>query len=393
MTFDITKIARSNILSLEPYRCARDDFKEGILLDANENTHGPSFDNLNESERVLELNRYPDPHQEVLKTQICNFRNHERSDILDAEKLDVENLCLGVGSDESIDALMRCFIVPGKEKMISCPPTYGMYSLCAIVNDVGIVNVPLDLETFDIIPKDILNALRNDHTIKLVYITSPGNPTAKKVSEELVLELIKGIEIENLNAIVVLDEAYIDFAPVGSSMCTLVNKHPNLVVLQTLSKAFALAGIRLGITYSNKAISKLLNSMKYPYNISNLTSDVAIRATTPEALELTKVKINKIIEERSVVLNALLQLKYVGKNRGGLDANFILIEILNKNLVPDNDAAYKLYLKLATENQIVVRFRGKELGCTGCLRITIGTPEENAVLLKTFAKVLEEINA
>lgn len=393
MTFDITKLARSNILSLEPYRCARDDFKEGILLDANENTHGPSFDNLNESERVLELNRYPDPHQEVLKTQICNFRNHERSDILDAEKLDVENLCLGVGSDESIDALMRCFIVPGKEKMISCPPTYGMYSLCAIVNDVGIVNVPLDLETFDIIPKDILNALRNDHTIKLVYITSPGNPTAKKVSEELVLELIKGIEIENLNAIVVLDEAYIDFAPVGSSMCTLVNKHPNLVVLQTLSKAFALAGIRLGITYSNKAISKLLNSMKYPYNISNLTSDVAIRATTPEALELTKVKINKIIEERSVVLNALLQLKYVGKNRGGLDANFILVEILNKNLVPDNDAAYKLYLKLATENQIVVRFRGKELGCTGCLRITIGTPEENAVLLKTFAKVLEEINA
>lgn len=393
MTFDITKIARSNILSLEPYRCARDDFKEGILLDANENTHGPSFDNLNESERVLELNRYPDPHQEVLKTQICNFRNHERSDILDAEKLDVENLCLGVGSDESIDALMRCFIVPGKEKMISCPPTYGMYSLCAIVNDVGIVNVPLDLETFDIIPKDILNALRNDHTIKLVYITSPGNPTAKKVSEELVLELIKGIEIENLNAIVVLDEAYIDFAPVGSSMCTLVNKHPNLVVLQTLSKAFALAGIRLGITYSNKAISKLLNSMKYPYNISNLTSDVAIRATTPEALELTKVKINKIIEERSVVLNALLQLKYVGKNRGGLDANFILVEILNKNLVPDNDAAYKLYLKLATENQIVVRFRGKELGCTGCLRITIGTPEENAVLIKTFAKVLEEINA
>lgn len=393
MTFDITKLARSNILSLEPYRCARDDFKEGILLDANENTHGPSFDNLNESERVLELNRYPDPHQEVLKTQICNFRNHERSDILDAEKLDVENLCLGVGSDESIDALMRCFIVPGKEKMISCPPTYGMYSLCAIVNDVGIVNVPLDLETFDIIPKDILNALRNDHTIKLVYITSPGNPTAKKVSEELVLELIKGIEIENLNAIVVLDEAYIDFAPVGSSMCTLVNKHPNLVVLQTLSKAFALAGIRLGITYSNKAISKLLNSMKYPYNISNLTSDVAIRATTPEALELTKVKINKIIEERSVVLNALLQLKYVGKNRGGLDANFILVEILNKNLVPDNDAAYKLYLKLATENQIVVRFRGKELGCTGCLRITIGTPEENAVLIKTFAKVLEEINA
>lgn len=393
MTFDIQKLARPNILSLEPYRCARDDFKEGILLDANENTHGPSFDNLQDAERALELNRYPDPHQEVLKTQICKFRNLERSDVADAEKLDVENLCLGVGSDESIDALMRCFIVPGKEKMITCPPTYGMYSLCALVNEVDIVSVPLDLETFDIIPGDILDALRKDNTIKLVYITSPGNPTAKKVSEELVMELIKGIEIENLNALVILDEAYIDFAPEGSSMCTLVNKHPNLVVLQTLSKAFALAGIRLGITYSNKEISKLLNSMKYPYNISNLTSDVAIRATTPEALELTRSKINKIIEERSVVLDALLKLKYVGRNRGGLDANFILIEILNKELVPDNEVAHKLYLKLATENQIVVRFRGKELGCTGCLRITIGTPEENAILINTFTKVLNEINA
>lgn len=393
MTFDITKIARSNILELQPYRCARDDFKEGILLDANENTHGPSFDKLKDSEKELELNRYPDPHQEKLKSQICNFRNLERTDVTDSEKIEVANLCLGVGSDESIDALMRCFIVPGKQKMMLCPPTYGMYSLCGIVNDVGIVNVPLDLDTFDIIPANILDALRKDESIKLVYITSPGNPTAKKVSEELVMELIKGIEIENLNTIVVLDEAYIDFAPVGSSMCTLVNKHPNLVVLQTLSKAFALAGIRLGITYSNKDISKLLNSMKYPYNISNLTSDVAIRATTPEALELTRSKINKIVAERAIVLEKLQQLKYVGRNRGGLDANFILIEILNKDMVPDNEVAHNLYMKLATENQIVVRFRGKELGCTGCLRVTIGTAKENAILIDTFAKVLEEVNA
>jgi histidinol-phosphate aminotransferase len=393
MPFDITKIARPNILTLEPYRCARDDFQEGILLDANENTHGPSFSNITSTEEELQLNRYPDPHQVVLKKQLCEFRNSERTNLSDSEKLTTDNLCLGVGSDESIDALMRCFIAPGKGKMVICPPTYGMYSICGVVNDVGIVKVPLNHENFDIIPEDILGAIRADSDIKLVYITSPGNPTAKKVSEEKVLQVLKRVEQESLNVIIILDEAYIDFAPVGSSMSTLVNRHPNLVVLQTLSKAFALAGIRLGITFANRDISRLLNSMKYPYNISNLTSDVAIRATTPESLKETKVKINKIIEQRAIVLRELLKLKYVGENRGGLDANFILIEILNKDLQPDNEIANKLYLTLATENKIVVRFRGKELGCTGCLRVSIGTAEENAILIETFERVLNEINS
>lgn len=394
MTFDISAIARPNILTLEPYRCARDDFKEGILLDANENTHGPSFSEMSESEKQLELNRYPDPHQPILKQQIVDFRSKERNDVEDPkEKLSIENLCLGVGSDESIDSLMRCFITPGKEKMILCPPTYGMYSICGVINDVEIVKVPLDLETFDIIPENIVNAIRQDSAIKLVYITSPGNPTSKKVSEESVLQLLKSVEDESLNVVIVIDEAYIDFAPVGSSLCTLVNKHPNLIVLQTLSKAFALAGIRLGITFSNFEISRLLNSMKYPYNISNLTSDVAIRATKESSLIAVRTKIDKIIEQRDIVLKKLLSFKYVGKNRGGLDANFVLIEILNKDLQPDNEVANKLYLTLATQNKIVVRFRGKELGCTGCLRVSIGTAEENAILLETFEKVLNEINA
>lgn len=388
MPFDISKLARAQLLTLEPYRCARDDFKEGILLDANENTHGPSFQGMTQQEKELSLNRYPDPHQHELKKQIVEFRNAER----EGGDLGIENLCLGVGSDESIDALMRCFITPGKEKMVLCPPTYGMYSICGVVNDVTIVSVPLDLETFDIIPENILDAIRKDPLIKLVYITSPGNPTAKTVEEAKLFQLLKGIEEENLNVLVVLDEAYIDFAPVGSSLCTLVNEHPNLVVLQTLSKAFALAGIRLGITYSNKEISLLLNSIKYPYNISNLTSDVATRATTTGALKETREKINRIIEQRSIVLEKLLGLKYVGRNRGGLDANFILIEILNKDLQPDNEVANRLYLALAKDNKVVVRFRGKELGCNGCLRISIGTAEENSILVSTFAKVLEEIN-
>lgn len=392
MPFDIKKLARPNILTLEPYRCARDDFQEGILLDANENTHGPSFIEMSSNEKDLDLNRYPDPHQQQLKQQIISFRNAERSDVPEEYKLKTENLCLGVGSDESIDALMRCFIKPGVEKMIICPPTYGMYSICGVVNDVEIVKVPLNLETFEIIPNDILKTLKNDSLIKLVYITSPGNPTAKKISEDLLMELLEGIENDDsINALVILDEAYIDFSPTGSSMCTLVNKYPNLVVLQTLSKAFALAGIRLGITYSTPEISILLNSMKYPYNISNLTSDVAIRATKPESLVETKNKINKIIEQRGIVLEKLLKLKYVGRNLGGLDSNFILIEILNKDLKPDNEIAHKLYLTLATDKKIVVRFRGKELGCTGCLRVSIGTAEENKILVEQFEKVLNEI--
>lgn len=391
MPFDISKIARSNILSLEPYRCARDDFNEGILLDANENTHGPSFVDMSEAERQLDLNRYPDPHQGVLKSQLCAFRNSERSDVEESKKLQVENLCLGVGSDESIDALMRGFVEPGKEKMMICPPTYGMYSICGVVNNVDIVKVPLELETFNIVPQNILSALKTDSTIKLVYITSPGNPTAKMVDEKLLLELLQGVEENSLNVLVVVDEAYVDFAPVGSSISTLVNEHPNLVVLQTLSKAFALAGIRLGITYANREISRLLNAIKYPYNISNLTSDVAIRATRPASLADARVKIGKIVEQRGLVLDKLLSLRYVGRNRGGLDSNFILIEILNKDLQPDNDVANKLYLTLATQRKIVVRFRGKELGCTGCLRLSIGTAAENAVLVEQFEQVLTQI--
>lgn len=387
MVFDLEKIVRANILSLEPYRCARDDFKEGILLDANENTHGPSFDKMTDYEKDLELNRYPDPHQLQLKNQICDYRNSER----DCGDLKPENLCLGVGSDESIDALMRCCVKPGVEKMITCPPTYGMYSVCAVVNDVEIVKIPLDLETFEIQPKLIIDSLKADKDIKLVYITSPGNPTAKKIDEGLLLELLESVEAIQWNGLVVIDEAYIDFSSKGSSVCTLVNKFPKLIVFQTLSKAFGLAGIRLGITFSTPEISLLLNSMKYPYNISNLTSDIALRATTPEALKKTESKIASIIEQRQYVLEKLMSLKQVGRNIGGLDSNFILLEILDKNGSPNNEIAYKVYMKLASERKVVVRFRGKELGCNGCLRVTIGIKEENERLIQEFESVLNEV--
>lgn len=387
MVFDLAKIARPNVLGLEPYRCARDDFKEGILLDANENTHGASVSDMTDYERGLELNRYPDPHQIQLKKQICDYRNSQR----EGGNLAPENLCLGVGSDESIDALMRCCITPGVEKMIICPPTYGMYSVCAVVNDVGLVKVPLNLDTFDIDPSAILAALEKDQSIKLVYVTSPGNPTGKKIDEGLLLELLQGVDKLQWNGLVVIDEAYIDFAPKGSSVCTLVNQYPNLVVFQTLSKAFGLAGIRLGITFADKRVSRLMNSMKYPYNISNLASDVAIRATTKESLEQMEAKVASIIEQRGIVLSKLQALSNIGRNLGGLDSNFILLEVLDKEGKPSNDVAYDVYNKLASERNVVVRFRGKELGCNGCLRVTIGTKEENEKLVEQFESVLDEV--
>lgn len=401
MVFDISKIIRPNILTLEPYRCARDDFKEGILLDANENTHGPAIVNITSKEESLGLNRYPDPHQVELKDQIVEFRvsESERSqvpnfkfDIPDELKIDFENLCLGVGSDESIDSLIRCCIKPGVEKMLICPPTYGMYSICATVNDVKeIVKVPLNFDNFQINKDLLFDTISKDEAIKLIYLTSPGNPTGKLIDLNDVIEILNKIEEISWNGLFILDEAYIDFSPVGSSLSVLVNKYKNLVVLQTLSKSFGLAGIRLGITFANKEISAVLNAIKYPYNISNLTSDIAIRSTTKESLELMKKNCDLIIEQREIVLKNLLNLRGVGKNIGGLDSNFILLQIVDKNGEPNNELCNKVYQNLAVDNSVVVRFRGNEPGCNSCLRITIGTKEENEILVSKFEKVLNEL--
>ncbi|AOA62592.1 Histidinol-phosphate aminotransferase [Komagataella phaffii CBS 7435] len=385
MVFDYKRLVRPNILSLEPYRCARDDFKEGILLDANENTHGPSISDLSTSEDDLQLNRYPDPHQLELKQQICNIRNQETP--IEGEKVEVENLCLGVGSDESIDALMRCFLTPSKDKLLICTPTYGMYGICATINDIEIVKCPLNLQSFQIQPEEILKVVQNDPTIKLLYLTSPGNPTGQLIDFSLVETILNAWE----GGIVILDEAYIDFSPVGSSRSTLVNKYPNLIVLQTLSKAFGLAGIRLGITFASKPISALLNALKYPYNISNLTSNIALRATLPENVQEMRSKCKAICNEREFVIDSLTKLPNVGRVIGGLDANFILLQFLDTNGKPSNEVAKKLYTTLATENKVVIRYRGSELGCEGCLRISIGTREENNTLIDQMSKVLPQV--
>ncbi|RLV91990.1 Histidinol-phosphate aminotransferase [Spathaspora sp. JA1] len=398
--FDLKSIVRPNILTLEPYRCARDDFKSGILLDANENTHGPALQTLSEVETSLELNRYPDPHQLELKQQIVNFRNLKPNVNLknhQENSLFPGNLCLGVGSDESIDMLLRCVCVPGRDKMLICPPTYGMYSICATVNDVAISKVPLKFPGFQIDIEAILNKVQSEPEIKLLYLTSPGNPTGKLLCVNDIIELLEK-SVNSWNGLIIVDEAYIDFTQpeneqYSESMSTLVNQYPNLVVLQTLSKSFGLAGIRLGITYCNELLSGYLNAMKYPYNISSLTSDIAKRATGDKTgLQVMTESVNKIITQRSWLLNELTALPQIGKNIGGLDSNFILLEILDSQGKPSNEVAYQVYNKLAVENEVVVRFRGKELNCTGALRISVGTEQENKTLVEKFKSVFQTIN-
>ncbi|KAF2036788.1 histidinol-phosphate aminotransferase [Setomelanomma holmii] len=403
--FDLQKCARPNILALEPYRCARDDYKDdgtNILLDANENAYGPGLA-LNGDGKLpgingtsdpaasievdlLGLNRYPDPHQFDLKQQLCSLRNthHHTSKVLTPE-----HLFVGVGSDEAIDALIRAFCVPGREKILVCPPTYGMYSVSAQVNDVSLVKVPLQLPSFDLDVPAITDALSKDSNIKLAYLCSPGNPTGKVLKKEDVKQIL---EHESWNGVVVVDEAYIDFAPEGTSLAEWVTEWPNLVVMQTLSKAFGLAGIRLGAAFADPAIARILNNMKAPYNISNPTSQLAQAALSTKHLAVMKKNVDLIVKQRERLLEELPKIPGVGKLHGGTESNFLLYQMLDApGGKPSNEVALAVYEGLAEERGVVVRFRGKEYGCLGCLRITVGTEKEVDRFLQEIRTALEGI--
>lgn len=380
--FNLQTLARPNILALEPYVCARDSYKVGVLLDANENTHGPSLASIDEEELKQELNRYPDPHQVHVKQLLCNFRNGERTAQNAAlPEITPENICFGVGSDESIDALIRIFCVPSKDKLLICPPTYGMYTVSAQVNDVEVVKVPLEFNkgNFQIQPDLINEKLSEDASIKIVYICSPGNPTGTLIERA---RIEKVLNHPTWNGIVVVDEAYVDFAEPGSSFAPLVTKYPNLAVMQTISKSFGLAGARLGCVIADKPVARLLNNLKAPYNISTPTSVLAERALSPEGIAVMKTLVKKIIDERERMVVELPKIhKGVGKFVSGLDSNFLLVEILDEEGEPSSPKAIELYKYLAEKKQVVVRYRGNEPGCPGCLRISIGTREENDKLL------------
>lgn len=375
------------------------DYKDdgtNILLDANENACGPSLTpsavaaaSTGSGVEIdfLGLHRYPDPHQRDLKQLLCNLRNtHAHTD----KSITPDNLFVGVGSDEAIDALLRCFCVPGKDRILVCPPTYGMYSVSAQVNDVGIVKVPLlPAPEFGLDVAKIQEALSTEPNVKMAYFCSPGNPTGSVLAKD---DIKKILEHPTWNGIVVLDEAYVDFAPEGSSLAEWVAEWPNLVVMQTLSKAFGMAGIRLGAAFAAPPVARLLNSLKAPYNISSPTSALATYVVSDDGLAAMRKNMDRLVRQRDRLLEELPKIKGVGRLRGGIESNFLLFEMLNAEGKPDNRVALAVYETLAENKGVVVRFRGKEHGCLGCLRITVGTEDEVTRFLQAIEQALAEVN-
>ena len=336
---NLDKIVRENIRDLKPYRSARDDFDTGILLDANENSFGSPI------ESELELNRYPMPYQEKLRSVIADYR-----------KVDTENVFVGVGSDEAIDLLFRIFCSPGKDKVI----------VSANINNVKVDEVLLTPD-FQLQTEQILNRV-TDFT-KLIFVCSPNNPTANDIQRTDILHLL-----ENFNGLVVVDEAYIDFSE-QESFAEDVKSYPNLVVLQTLSKAFGLAGIRLGVAIANPEIIKYMMKVKAPYNVNKLTSQAALNAF--ENLESVKRNIRSINSEKNRLVSELENMPLIDQVFES-NANFLLFRV---------DDALNVYKKLA-ELGVIIRYRGNEPNCENCLRVTIGTEKENDMFLNSLTEIL-----
>lgn len=340
---NLKELVRPNIWSLKPYSSARNEFQgeASVFLDANESPYNEPY------------NRYPDPMQWKLKERISEIKG-----------VDKRSVFLGNGSDEPIDLLIRAFCEPGVDTILSIDPSYGMYQVSADINNVECRKVRLS-DNFSLNANALLKAV-DDHT-KILFLCSPNNPTGNVLNREEVYKILKGFE-----GIVVIDEAYIDFS---SSVTYLkeLKDFPNLVVLQTLSKAWGAAGIRLGMAFASVEIIDLLSKIKYPYNINLLTQEQALKILNRE--EEMKGDLLEILNERALVETALHELPYV-KHIYPSDANFILVR------VDDANATYN-YL---VEKGIIVRNRNSVTLCEGCLRITIGTPEQNNLLLKALQK-------
>ncbi|TNY19427.1 pyridoxal phosphate-dependent transferase [Rhodotorula diobovata] len=389
--WDIQRAVRKNILALAPYRCARDDYDQGILLDANENALGHALPAANGDSSVtdtsfddLDLHRYPSPTHYDVKQRLCELRGVPSP----------HNFFLGVGSDEVIDLLFRIACVPGRDRALVCPPTYGMYSVCAQVNDVEIVKVDLDVEGGKFRPKvDEINrtlsaAAKSDNPIKLIYLCSPGNPTGTLIPLDDVRAILANPDYEGL---VVVDEAYIDFASRDKSAVELlVNEGwSNLVIMQTLSKGFGLAAIRLGIAISSPELIQVLNNIKAPYNISTPTASLALRALSPQGLSAFRQNISTLLSNRSYLASALLSLPSIIALPGAGDANFLLAQVAGRDGRPDNARAKEVYTHMAERDRVVVRFRGNEVGCEACLRITVGTRDECERVVERLRELLQ----
>jgi histidinol-phosphate aminotransferase len=347
MSFDLNRLIRPNIRDLVPYSSARDEFKgdASVFLDANENSLG--------SPLLKWYNRYPDPLQWEVKKKLSGIKG-----------VPPEQIFLGNGSDEAIDLLYRAFCEPGMDNVIICPPTYGMYEVSANINNVKLKKVPLT-PSFQLDLEALENAI-DIHT-RIIWLCSPNNPTGNSLDRADV-EMI----LNNFDGLVVVDEAYINFSRHRSFIPDLV-EYPNLVVLQTLSKAWGLAALRVGMAFASREIIDVLNRIKPPYNIGQATQDLVLEAL--DHMDDVNAMIRIIVDERVKLADALVALPQVEIVYPS-DANFLLVRTID---------AKGLYHYLVAKG-IVVRDRSNVTLCEGCLRITVGTPQENAQLLEAIAQ-------
>ncbi len=338
---NLQQLVRKNVWNMKPYSSARDEFKgeASVFLDANENPLNDKY------------NRYPDPLQWSLKQKIAKVKN-----------IAPENIFLGNGSDEPIDLVIRIFCEPRIDNIVAVDPTYGMYQVCAEVNDVEYRKVLLN-ENFDLDAQKLLE--KRDRNTKLIFLCSPNNPTGNLLSREEIKKVL-----DSFAGIVVVDEAYIDFASEATWLNDL-EKYPNLIILQTFSKAWGLAAVRLGMAFASAEIIKLFNKVKYPYNVNILTQNFV--GDELDKLELRKQWIATLLEGRNYLINELPKLPFVEKIYP-TDANFILVKVEDAN---------SLYKQLADKG-VIVRNRNSVSLCAGCLRITVGTDNENEMLIKTL---------
>lgn len=343
--FNLNNLIRQNIKTLKPYSSARDEFsgEAKVFLDANENSLG--------SPLIKWYNRYPDPHQVKLKEAISAIKS-----------VAADHIFLGNGSDECIDLLFRCFCNPGKDNVIICPPTYGMYEVSANINDIELRKAPL-LDDFQLNLAHIETLV--DANTKLIWICSPNNPTGNSINRNDIETILN-----NFNGLVVIDEAYINFSRHKSFTQQLAD-YPNLVVMQTFSKAWGLAGLRLGMAFASKEIISILNTVKPPYNINQATQELALKAL--EEVEQVNDMIKEIVQMR-VALKAVFEKIPAIEKVYPSDANFLLLKMKD---------ARKVYDFLLTKG-IVVRDRSNVILCEDCLRITIGTEEENTQLVEAI---------
>lgn len=351
MAFDLQKLLRPHIAGIKAYSSARDEYSgtEGVFLDANENAFGTPGISQHAGVNHVGYHRYPDPYQQKLKKRIAEIK-----------QVPVQNIFLGNGSDEAIDLLIRAFCRPSIDNIVILPPTYGMYEVSAGINDVAIKTARLTADFM--IDAEALDQAIDAHS-KILFFCSPNNPSGNLLQPELIERYLRSFE-----GIVVIDEAYIDFADTQSWSHQL-DKYPNLIVMQTMSKAWGMAALRLGMAYASTEIIAILNKIKPPYNINALTQEMALKVL--DNVEEQQNTVAALLQKRDDLSQSLEALPLVEKVFPS-DANFLLVKMQH---------APELFHYLI-EEKVIVRDRSKVVLCNGCLRITVGTEEENSKLLE-----------